>query len=328
MKVGVWAELLSDAEIDAALPELSDLGARLGLAVPAERLGDVGLARLTRRAADLGVGVRAWLLLPRAQGYWIGEGNTEAFVEALGGLIRWRSQRGGPVLDGVSVDLEPAWELSEALRTADRSRPDRWLRLLASHIDRRRFALATSVLARGVEQGRRAGLAMHAVTYPLVLDQPEGDVTLEDAFEIPVSGIDWDEISVMAYQTAFAQLLGTWLGPALVHSYARDAVRRWGERAGIDVGVVGDAGLGLDPGDRYPDPAALLEDVEAALAAGVALERIRVYGLAGARSAGGVRRWLEVEPAPRRPVSSREVAGLRNGARALGVALRAAGSLS
>ena len=323
MGLGVWAELLSDAEVDAALPELSRVGSRIGLAVPAARIGEPSLAELVRRGAELGVSMRAWLLLPEQQGYWVGKTNVSAFSEALEALIHWRNVRGGPPFSGVSVDLEPAYQYSEALRTSKKSRPDRWLGLLASHLDRAAFARAQASLSRAVASAHRAGLSVHAVTYPLILDQPEGDVSLEDAFDIPVSGIDWDEVSVMAYQTAFAQQLGLWLGPDLVHSYAAEAVARYGERAGIDVGVVGDAGIGLDPGDRYSAPDALFSDVAAALAAGIPEQRIRVYGLAGMVRAGGVRRWLGT-PAleARAPEPSLEVRGLRAGARALATALR------
>jgi hypothetical protein len=180
------------------------------------------------------------------------------------------------------------------------------------------------VLGRAVDQARSAGLWVHAVTYPLLLDQPEGETVLEDALDVPVSGIEWDEVSVMVYQTAFAQQVGGWLGPALVHSYAEDAVRRFGARAGLDLGVVGDSGLGLDPGDRYPSPAALGSDLQAVLAAGIPLERIRVYGLAGAVGTGGCERWLSLtELAPEAPPQTRAVAGVRSGARALVTALRA-----
>jgi hypothetical protein len=323
MGIGVWAELLSDAQIAEALPALSAAGSRIGLALPAVRLGDPAIAHLTRQARELGVSVRAWLLLSRADGYWIGETNAEQFVSALERLTSWCAEPGGPAFDGVSVDLEPAYEYSEALRTSKKLRPDHWLSLLAAHVDRARFERAQAVLGRGVAQARRHGLYLHAVTYPLVLDQPEGDVTLEDAFDIPVSGIDWDEVSVMVYQTAFAQQLGIWLGPALVHSYAEAAVHRFGERAGIDVGVVGEAGIGLDPGDRYPSPSELDDDLGAALAAGIPASRIRVYGLGGALTAGGALRWLARPLAASAPAPSRAVDGVRNGARAVVTAIHA-----
>lgn len=324
MGLGVWAELLTDTEIEAALPSLGRAGARLGLALPSARIGDVAVTRLTHAAREHGVRVRAWLLLPREQGYWIGESNAGAFAQAVDDLALWTTRTNGPVFDGISVDLEPAFEYSEALRTAKKSRPDRLVALLAEHVDPARFERARAELQRAVATARSAGLWTHAVTYPLLLDQPEGETILEDALDVPVSGIDWDEISFMVYQTAFAQQVGTWLGPALVHSYAEDAVRRHGARAGIDLGVVGDAGLGLAPGDRFPSPRELALDVGAALAAGIVPERIRVYGLAGMLDSGGVERWLgATELVPSAPPPARAVAGVRAGSRGLVTALRA-----
>lgn len=322
MGPGVWAELMSDGEVAAALPRLAALGLPVGLHLPAERVGDAELAALTRRAAELGVPLRLWPLLPESEGYWIGESNAAQAAELLAGIVRWREEPGGVVADGVSIDLEPAYDYAEALRGAQKLNPARWLGLLRAHIDPPAFERARGELGRAVDATRRAGLAVHAVTYPMVLDQRRGSTVVEDAFDIPVSGIEWDEVSFMVYQTGFAQQTGHWLGPALVYSYAREAIARFGERAGIDLGVVGDEGIGLDPGDRYPDPCALSADLAAALSAGIPLERTRVYGLAGLLAEGGIERWLvECRTEPSAPDSDRAVDGLRNTVRALSLAL-------
>ncbi|MBK8999361.1 MAG: hypothetical protein IPM35_26875 [Myxococcales bacterium] len=253
MVLSLWAESMPDAAVEAALPALSASGLGIGLSLPSERLGDRAFARLTRNAAQAGVSVRVWPLLPRERGYWIGEANVEETRELLLALLDWRAKRGGPVFEWVSFDLEPDYAYSESLRRAARRRPDKVLGMLSEHVRPTRFAKARASLARSVQTLRRAGVSAHAVTYPLVLDQREGDTTLEDALSIPVSGIDWDEVSFMVYQTPFAQLIGAWLGPALVSSYAKTAVARFGARAGIDLGIVGDHGVGIDPGESLPE---------------------------------------------------------------------------
>jgi hypothetical protein len=322
MGPGVWAELMSDEQVADALPELASRGLRLGLHLPAGRVGDAGFAALTRRAADAGIPLRLWPLLPEAEGYWIGESNAEQAAELLAAIVRWRAAPDGVVADGVSIDLEPAYDYAEALRAAQKLNPARWLGLLRSHIDPAAFEHARGELGRAVDATRRAGLAVHAVTYPMVLDQRRGSTLVEDAFDIPVSGIDWDEVSFMVYQTGFAQQTGHWFGPALVHSYAREAVARFGERAGIDLGVIGNHGIGLDPGNRYPDPSALEADLAASLSAGIPLARTRLYGLAGLLGEGGLERWLaDGQPEPSAPDSDRAVDGLRNTVRALSLAL-------
>jgi hypothetical protein len=144
----------------------------------------------------------------------------------------------------------------------------------------------------------------------MVLDQAQSSTALEDALDLVVTGLDWDEISVMVYQTVFSQVLGHWLGPRLTHSYAVSAVRRWGERAGLDLGVVGAGGVALDPGHRYPSPTELHADVAAALSAGIPPARIRVYGLGGV--AQEMRRWLDFRAiTPHRPGRSLRVEALR-----------------
>ena len=55
-----------------------------------------------------------------------------------------------------------------------RRRPDKVLGLLSEHVRPTRFAKARVSLARSVQTLRRAGVSAHAVTYPLVLDQAEG----------------------------------------------------------------------------------------------------------------------------------------------------------
>jgi hypothetical protein len=321
---GLWAESMSDADVRAALPALSAAGSGLGLMLPSGRLDDASFARLTREASDAGVPIRAWPLLPVELGYWISESNARHAAELLESVAKWTERPGGPALQGVSVDLEPDFEYSERLRHASRGRPDRLLGMLASHVRPDRLRAARDVLARGVRRVRSAGLWAHAVTFPVVLDQPEGTSLLEDAFDIPVSGIDWDEVSVMVYQTPIAQWVGTWLGPELVRSYATSAVARFGERAGLDLGIVGDAGVGVDPGLRYPSPDALWLDIRAALEAGIPSGRLRIYGLAGVNQHGGVGRWLSprhVESTASRS-DARAVEGFRNAIRAVEVALR------
>ncbi len=324
--LGVWAELMSDGRVAEALPLLGARKLALCLHLPAERVGDAAFAALTRRVADSGIPLRLWPLLPESEGYWVGETNAEQAADLLSAIVRWRAQPYGVVADGVSIDLEPAYEYAEALRATQDLNPGRWLGLLRSHVDPPAFERARGTLGRAVDATRRAGLRLHAVTYPMLLDQPDGSTVLEDAFDIPVSGIDWDELSFMVYQTGFAEQAGLWFGPALVNSYARSAVERFGERAGIDLGVVGDEGIGVGPGNRYPDPATLATDLAASLAAGIPLERTRVYGLAGVLAHGGLDHWLSLSGVePRAPARGRATDGLRNAVRALAIGLRQIG---
>lgn len=319
---GVWAELMSDDEVRATLPLLASTRSRLHLAVPAKRIGDEQLASLTREAVSVGVEVMAWPLLPMTDGYWISEDNVEATERAIDSLLRWRARPAGAAFDGVSFDLEPHYVHSEALRRSAARASTRFFALLSNHVNPAAHGRARDDLCRVVDRVRAAGLHTHAVTYPVVLDQPEGCHALEDALGIVVTGIEWDEVSFMVYQTVLAQLTGIWFGPGLVHSYATDAVRRHGPRAGLDLGVVGDFGVGLDAGRRYPNAQTLAADAASARAAGVSCDRLRVYGLKGIAQQADAAAWLDW-PEAEAPQSEddRAARGLRNAITVLARAL-------
>jgi hypothetical protein len=310
MPPGVWAEDMGPAEIEPLLADLGTLGLRLYLALPAARVGDPEIARLTRQAADSGVETRAWILLADADGYWIGKHNARLGKEAVLALIRWQDMPGGPCFRGLSIDLEPSLLRTIELRQLVRTHPWRAPGWLRRNLGPRDLDRARCELDQALRQARASGFHLHAVSYPMVLDQSSASTALEDALDLVVTGLDWDEISVMVYETVFAQFLGRWLGPSLIHAYAESAVRRWGERAGLDLGVVGDRGVAIDPGRRYPAPEILHADVAAALAAGIPVSRIRVYGLAGIAPELG--RWLNFDKiVPKKPSWSPGVASLR-----------------
>ncbi|MEZ4227339.1 MAG: hypothetical protein R3B13_40755 [Polyangiaceae bacterium] len=305
---GVWSEFLSDDEVSAALPALARSVSRLHLSVVVDRIDDPGFARLTRAATALGIDVYLWLLFPVGGGYWIGEHNARELPAVVDRLVDLRSARDGLVFRGVSFDLEPGYAYAEALRKA--SLPNK-VRTLLQHVEPSEFVEARRHLVEAVRCLHRHDLRAHATGFPVVLDDESESRVLEDALDTPISDVDWDEVSFMVYQTAFAELAGTWFGPALVASYARSAVQRFGDRAGLDLGVVGSAALGLGAGHRYPDVAALAADLAAATGAGIPLERIRVYGLAGVLEQGGPERWFARRPASTLPATTREVRGLR-----------------
>jgi hypothetical protein len=338
--VGVWAEDTSLAQLTRALPALASARARLGLSVPEASLGDPKWAAFTRAAADRGVVVRAWPLLAKEHGYWLGTHHAEAARSAVAALLRWRSAVGGPVFDGVSFDLEPDYARVAAARQVlfnDPAEPRRgrrsWTaarRALTRTGRGIRWSFQNDVLARAVDDVAQAGLVAHAVTLPIVLDQAPGSEAFERFLELASLKLGWSEISVMVYQTVFAEISRQWLGPALVFEYARAARERWGERAGLDLGVVGGPGVALGPEFRYPDPRALARDWAAARAAGIPDRRLRVYGLQGLLEQGGVERWIAPEvlraahPEPERdaaPPRSSRVAVLRKTCRAASAAL-------
>ncbi len=318
-KPGVWVEFLSDEEVTAALPAIAPQLSRLHLSLSVKRIGEPSFAKLTRAAGELGLSVYVWLLFSIEDGYWLGEHNAAKLQPIIADLMRWRDAPGGPVFDGVSFDLEPGHDYAVKLR---KCKAIQLPRLLAQHVDPVAFEEARKHFGAAIAQLQRKGVSAHATAFPLILDDAEDGAILEDALDTPVSNLDWDEVSFMVYQTAFAQLAGLWFGPSLVASYAQSAVQRFGERAGMDLGVIGTPALGLDAGDRYPDVSALAADFAAARSAGIPYERMRVYGLSGLLKEGGTECWLRQLPTAKLPETARETTGLRAVVGALARTLR------
>jgi len=130
---------------------------------------------------------------------------------------------------------------------------------------------------------------VHAVTTPMVLDDlAVGKGRLQSALGIPVDGVDWDEVTFMAYRTEFMRLAGR-MGGDIVHRYARDAHRHFGDRAGLDLGVIGTPGFGSQS-LGYTDPQDLATDIQAARMGGVG--RLNVFSLDGMLEQGGLDRWM------------------------------------
>lgn len=150
---------MSPEDIEPLVEELAELGSPLMLPLKSTEIGSaVGWAQLTRRAADSGLGCRAWLLLPVADGYWPGATNAELVASAMIGLADWCARPDGPKLEAISIDLEPDLAYSESLRAAQKTDPSRWLQLLAEHArsDRLGPARARSLRARSKVRRRLA----------------------------------------------------------------------------------------------------------------------------------------------------------------------------
>lgn len=298
LRVGVYSEFLAYDRVGTHLDALAARGAALQLAVPASRIGDASLAALLREAGRRGVETRLWLLLATAQGYWPNETNLGVFATEARRLLDWARDQGLPVA-ALVFDMEPSYDYVVALRAALASDFAAAQRMMRAHRDPAAFAAARERLAALVREVQARGVRAECVTYPQVLDDlRDGDDDLQDALDVPVRGVPWDEVSFMVYQTVFAEAVRRWIGPSLVGVYAEEARAAFGERAVVALGLVGDAGIPPPTGPVYDDPAALADDVAAARAARVS--RVEVYSLDGMALLGGAPRWLgATDPAPR-----------------------------
>jgi hypothetical protein len=294
----LWSEFLGDDAVRAELPWLAGHGADLYLAITEARIGDPGLAALVRDARDAGVGVRAWLLLDEADGYWPNEHNVPAMRDAVAALAAWRDAEALP-LDWVVFDLEMSLERTRAIADIVATEGGvAALEAIEAGRDPDAFAVNRVAMAELIDEVRAMGFRVAAVTYPMVLDDHgDDDLDIEDAFDVPVTGVAWDEVSFMVYQSLLYDLSGSWHGPDVVHSYALSAREQWGDRAAIALGIVGTAGI--EPvAMPYPDAATLVADRDAARGAGV--DRISVYSLDGLLEQPARDAWLDAGE-PTRP---------------------------
>ena len=274
----LWSEFIEHGEVLEQIPALEAHSISLYQNIRSEQIGDPETGAFLEQAACQGIEVRAWLTLPEEEGYWPNEKNADIFIEKALELARWIRSSGLPI-EWIVVDMEPDLQLMEALIAA--AEEGRWLEaamLILGNRDPESYAASVDAYTGLVEALHEMGFKVMVVTFPLVLDDlGDGDDNVQDLLNTPVNRIPWDEVSFMVYTTIFTKFLGIPMEPYLIYSYGLDAVRHYGERAAVDLGVVG-AG-GMVEGEGIKDIQELRAQVGAARAAG--LERIHVYSLEG-----------------------------------------------
>jgi hypothetical protein len=311
----VWAEFLSDDALRAELPWLAEHRLDVYLAIPRARIGDAALAGLVRDAAAADVGVRAWVLLDEADGYWPNEHNIPAMRAAALAFADWRDAEALPI-EWIVFDLEMSLARTRAI--ADVIETDGTVAALdaiKAGRDPAAFATHTAEMTALVDELRARALRVAAVTYPMVLDDAvDGDDDIADAFDVPVTGPAWDEVSFMVYQSLIYDLSGSWHGPDVVHSYAATARAQYGERAAVALGIVGS--VGIEPvAMPYPDAATLVADRGATRAADIA--RVSVYSLDGLAPLAAAERATWLAPGAVRVPELVDADGLRSLVRGL-----------
>ena len=256
MDLGVWCEHWTPNQIVSHLPWLKERGLRLHFAVKSHFHASEFLP-LLREARALGVELWAWPLLSEAQGYWAGARNAQEFSWRVQGLFEVWEAEGCPP-KGVSFDFEPALGVLRAyLEPFEKSRG---LSAVVAGVKRLRaggraqaLSQALSIYAELTHSLRSRGIGLHAVTTPLVLyDLEEGigspqSWKVRELFALPLEPEHYDWVSFMAYRSEYERIVsralggvGVNLGSALARDVAARTLKALGDRASIDVGVVGD----------------------------------------------------------------------------------------
>jgi hypothetical protein len=176
---------------------------------------------------------------------------------------------------------------------------DGLIAFLRAGVDRQQYAEATLVYRELVDFLHERGFAVEYTTLGMVLDDyDDGDDGLRQALQVPLDGIAWDRYKFQLHRSLARTSLGDLLGPHsgyYVYDYARRTRARFGTAAAADLGLT-DPGIASDV-DLYNGPDELREDVDAALAAGLARDHIVVFSLRGLVNRPDRERWFA--PAPR-----------------------------
>jgi len=308
--LGLYAgELSPMPTVTAALPRMAASGFSVMVAVPSATFPQAELATLLRQAHAQQVDVRLWPLLTKAQGYWPNEANVPAFAAQVRKILAWLKAQGLRT-STIIYDMEPAIAYSKAIEEGFSKGLGASIELMKKHLDKKAHAAAKEKLRLSIKEVQAAGLRAQCVTFPQVLDDlADGDSDLQDALDIPVDGLPWDELSFMVYQSTYARTVGAWIGPDLVRLYSELAHKRYGLKATIALGVVGKEGVMSSGANLYPDAATLAKDIAAARSQGIG--RLEIFSLDGVLAEKNPEAWLsamdKVQPKAPTPSSQADL---------------------
>ena len=303
--LGIWCEFMPYAQVVEHLPLLAAYDCELILHVRLESLEDPDFMRLLRAAEQAEVAVVAWLLLPVEEHLYVGQASVEA--------TRKLARRAADYFDkhhlrvqGFVFDCEPSPLLGREMFTAVRALSVRQLaRILRRQLDAEEFHRDTAALNALTQELRERDYQVNGAANRAFLDaQARGNLALEDGLNAPVSGVTWDTISFITYRYGASQLSYV----AMLNRYSLLAQRLYGERAAMDVGLLGDY-------DHIPENAERAElfgggaffysflrgmssthDLEEAVGVvlGCGVRQINLYALDGAvDSVAGLENWLK-----------------------------------
>ncbi len=289
----VWSEFIPYAQVEQQLPTLKANGLSLFIAFHQSTPDYDGFAHLYTAAQKLGVEVRPWLLLNENQGYWFNKWNFRASEIFVADFLRHCDQRGIKP-DYLIFDIEPPQNVV-AKAEDDVGRADfiGLLHDLTAFSKDSPLSAAIASYQSLVNSLHSRGIKVHAVTSNFVLDdQNDTNMRIQSALGLPITGIDWDEISFMIYRADFMRIIGP-VTSDIITRYADRAVASFGSRAGMDIGEAGHVSYPV-PFEGYSDIDDLSNDANAAAASGI--QNIHYYSLDG-MSEAGVDHWLApIEP--------------------------------
>jgi hypothetical protein len=269
----VWCETLPYPELPAALPLLAARKIDLLLAVRPWELA--AIAEVVRRARGEGVVVGVWPMIADEDGRWANTRSSDKFIAFTDALLMEV-----PFVDELAIDLEPPFEQLA-----------KWVRGRPARMKVRDFRDARDDLAAATRRWHASHRITTAVLPMLAFEL--GGQWMQRVFGTPVTALDVDRHSVMAYSSLFEGwsrgLVNRRRAEAMLSACARFSRKRFGERAAVSLGCVGAGAFGSEP--AYRDPAELARDVGLARAAGI--DEIALFDLGGVMRRAPAAAWLD-----------------------------------
>lgn len=283
----VWSEFIPYSELESRMEEFKSNRIDLFVAFNAKHSDFDGFATLAKKAVAAGVSIRPWLLLEVKDGYWFNKWNVEKNAAFARRFLREMKTR-GVAIEWLIFDIEPPQELVHSLQDAFEKKNFRdvfaVLRESAQSASLNEAKRQTKEL---LDDLHAEGVKVHAVTTNFVLNDGESE-RIQNALGIPVTGLPFDEISLMLYRPEFEKILGKGLSSKIIELYAKRAKRMFGPDVGIDLGEAGFVPFPI-PFQGFRHPSELQSDIAAVHRAG--LNRIHVYSLDGMTELG-LSKWL------------------------------------
>jgi hypothetical protein len=257
------------------------------VAVLPEQMADVG--NVARLLSEKGIPFGLWPMIANEQGRWANTHNVHFFSDYISHLLE-TLENSSALPEEIVLDIEPDFALLQAL-SRHRWRWNQWRNIIRNRS--RGFNLAHrsyQQLIRGIQQ---TGVRVTTALVPLVLfDQPP-HLGWQRMLGIPADDLGWDHGSVMLYTSILEGWSRSWVSrpqaKQLLAISCQLARARFGERAGVSLGLVGTGALGDEP--IYRNAQELREDV--AICNYYGLEQRSLFNLGGILERPPPEQWLE-----------------------------------